>query len=460
VEPLSLCINSQTPLVQFLAPSGANVPDPSGRGVVDLAKLREDVDFRYSPGGVTRMVYPLVRRLVERGVVRDAHWIALNPNAPRTVLAEGMTLHNVALDGDRMSGYGKVKEAIWGRIHETDGTEPHDDLFWSEAFSEYSFYNRLTAERIRELDARHDFDAFYIHDFQQLAVGQMLGTLKPKIFRWHIPFDASVIPEHWREVLTSYLSGYDVVVVSAKGYADSLKALRPKGKIVRIYPYVDPNDYSRPAPEAVAAASQTLGLTPEDTVALLVGRMDPIKGQDLAIAAFANVAPRYPNLKLVLVGNGSFSGSRGGVGLSKSSAWRTQLESQAEKTGLGARVVFAGHLPQHELDCLYERCEFTLLPSVREGFGLVAVESWLHDRPAIVTNRAGIAEIIEDGVNGLLFDPSDPAALTRKMKLLLDDDAGRLHSRLVKNGRTAARKCSLDAAVRSETAMLEKAMEA
>jgi glycosyltransferase involved in cell wall biosynthesis len=188
--------------------------------------------------------------------------------------------------------------------------------------------------------------------------------------------------------------------------------------------------------------------------------MDPMKGQDLAIEAFGSVAARYPALKLVLVGNGSFSGSRAGLGLSKSAVWRARLEEQVRKDGLEDRIVFTGHLGQNDLDCMYERCRFTILPSVREGFGLVAVESWLHGKPAIVTERAGIAEIVRDGVNGLLFDPGKPGALAGKMRLLLEDRSGSLRARLIRNGRTASRKCSLEAAEKAERKMLIEVTEA
>ncbi len=457
---LSICINTQTPLVQFLGTNPGTSAPGSPRADLDLAALTEGRDYRYSPGGVTRMVYPLVRRLIHEGVLREAHWVALNPHAPPTVRLNDLTLHNVSIAGDRMAGYGTVKEAIWGRIHELNGVEEHDELFWSEAFSEYAYYNRRTAELIQQLDEKFDFDAFYIHDFQQLAVGHMLGTLKPKIFRWHIPFDAATIPDKWRAMLSTYLRSYDVVVVSAQSYAKSLRQLEPTGKVIRLYPYIDPTDYSHPNAVQVEAVSRRIGLAPEDQIALVVGRMDPIKGQDLAISAFAAVAADYPHLKLVLVGNGSFSGSASGLGLSKSARWRMHLEEMVVEARLQDRVLFTGHLGQEELDSLYERCRFTLLPSVREGFGLVAVESWIHDRPAIVTERAGIAELIRDGVNALLFDPDESGALVRQMKRLLDDPGGKLRARLVRNGRTTARKCSLDAAERAEGEMLAAVTEA
>ncbi|HTP55782.1 MAG TPA: glycosyltransferase family 4 protein [Thermoplasmata archaeon] len=458
MTPSSICINTQTPLVQFLD-SAADGAAAGARDGVDLATLREGVDYRFSPGGVTRMVYPLVRRLLDQGVLSEVHWVALNPRAPPLARIGGITLHNVRLDADRLAGYGEVKEALWSRIHDLEPDRPHDDLFWSEAFSEYAFYNRRTAELIRQLDVAHDFDAFYVHDFQQLPVGRMLETLKPKVFRWHIPFDLELIPPQWRSVLAGYLDSYDAVVVSAARYAESLAMIAPTRKVIRLYPYVDPAEYSQPGPEAVEAAVARFGVTPEDEVALLVGRMDPVKGQDLAISALSTIASEYPHLRLVLVGNGSFSGSGSGLGLSKSAVWRTHLEEMVRSLGLEGRVVFTGHVSQADLDCLYERARFTLLPSVREGFGLVAVESWLHGKPTIVTDRAGIAELVRDRENALLFDPSEPGSLAKQMRRLMDDGDGELAARLVRHGRSTSRKCSLEAAERAERAMLEELME-
>jgi glycosyltransferase involved in cell wall biosynthesis len=460
MPPLSICINTQTPLVQFLGTEGHPIgPDGIPEGA-DLSEFQEGVDFRFSPGGVTRMVYPLVRRLVREHVLDEAHWVALNPRGPRTVRLGPLTLHNIELEQGRLAGYGRVKEAIWSRIHELEPAEVHDELFWSEAFAEYAFYNRLTAELIQRLDERHDYDAFYVHDFQQLPIGHMLGSLKPRIFRWHIPFDASTIPEKWQATLSMYLNSYDVIVVSARRYAESLAALEPTAKVLRLYPYVDPDDYRRPDAAGVARVTRKFGLRDSDEVMLVVARMDPMKGQDRAIAAFGTLAEEFPRLKLVLVGNGSFSGSGAGLGLSKSAVWRQHLESQVAQLGLGERVVFTGHVDQTELDALYERCRFTVLPSVREGFGLVAVESWLHGRPAIVTDRAGIAELVRDGFNGLLFDPDRPEQLAEKMRRLLVDPRGRLRAKLVRNGRATSRKCLIDAAEKAEGRMLAEVTEA
>src|SRR5580658_2266403 len=102
---LSICINTQTPLAQFLTPVGGTGREGGTGAIPDLTQLREGVDYRYSPGGVTRMVYPMVRRLLHEQVLREAHWIALNPHAPATVRAGELTLHNVSIPEERMAGY-------------------------------------------------------------------------------------------------------------------------------------------------------------------------------------------------------------------------------------------------------------------------------------------------------------------------------------------------------------------
>jgi glycosyltransferase involved in cell wall biosynthesis len=304
------------------------------------------------------------------------------------------------------------------------------------------------------LDAKYDFDLFYIHDFQQLPVGRLLNTLKPKIFRWHIPFDESMIPRQWKPLLASYFNNYDMVIVSSTKYLTSLKSFGYGGRVRKIYPFIDPGEYSKPTSQEVQETCEKLGIRSEDDVVLSVGRMDPMKGQDRAIRAISTLTDRFPNLKMVFVGNGSFSGSGRGLGLSKSSVWRENLETLAKDLGIQDKVVFAGHVSQKELDSMYERCQFTVLPSVKEGFGLVVVESWLHSKAAIVTNQAGVAELIEDGKNGLLVNPDDTEALASKMSILLSDKD--LTRSIGERGFETSKQCSMEEGLKAETRAIDE----
>lgn len=419
------------------------------RSPFDLGLLAEGIDFEFTPGGVTRMVFPLLKRMLAGGIVEDAHWVSLNPMGPEEVTVDGISLHHVSLGAERMKGYGYTKEAIWKIFHGIPPElEPASQLLWQDEFSDFAYYNRLSAERIVQLDRIHDFDLFYIHDFQQLPVGHMLHTLKPKVFRWHIPFDESVIPAEWKEFLSTYLNSYDAIVVSCKKYLETLSKFGYAGKAHYVYPYIDPSSYTEPTETDVDELCQSLGIRDEDRVVLVVARLDPIKGQDRAIRAVATVAEDIPNVKLVLVGNGSFSSSKQGIGLSKADKWLNELQILAVRLGIRNHVVFAGHLSQRQLNAAYKRCDLTVLPSVREGFGLVVIESWLYRKPTIVTSRAGIAELIEEGRNGLLFDPDDSPTLAERISdLLLSQKLARA---LGENGFATSKECLIDRGVKEE----------
>lgn len=447
---LKILVNTQTPLIWFTHP-----PKEEGSAVTELSQLKEGEDYNYSTGGVTRMVLPLLKRMLNDGTVSEAQWVSLNPSGYKTIKADGITHHFVSLEKERMESYGKVKETMWNAAHGTtkDATAAQAMLF-SDDFPDYAHYNRLTAEMIRSLDKDMDFDLFYIHDFQQLPIGHMLNTLKPKMYRWHTPFDESTIPDKWKEMLNTYFNAYDLIIVSSSRYLESLKMFGYTGKAKKMYPYVDPADYSMPSKKDIAAVCAKLGISGDDDIMLVVARMDPMKGQDRAIAALASMSGRYPKLRLVLVGNGSFSSSKHGIGLSKGAKWRAELERQSRQLGLQDRVIFAGHLPQGELDAMYERCNFTILPSIREGFGLVVVESWLHRKACLITERAGIAELVKEGDNGLLINPDDVDGMVEKIIMLLEDSD--LARRVGEAGLKTSKRCSIDEGLEAETKAIKE----
>ena len=179
-----LCVNTQTPLVRFNITEEELAKRYEGfTGPLDLRLLTEEKDYSFSPGGVTRMVFPLLTRMLNGGLIDGAHWVSLNPTGPEEVVVEGIFLHHIRLEPEKIKGYGYTKEAIWKMIHGIEPSGAEQGVLWKDEFADYAYYNRVTAERLLSLDKAFDFDLFYIHDFQQLAVGYMLHTLKPKVFR-------------------------------------------------------------------------------------------------------------------------------------------------------------------------------------------------------------------------------------------------------------------------------------
>jgi len=174
----------------------------------------------------------------------------------------------------------------------------------------------------------------------------------------------------------------------------------------------------------------------------------PIKGQDTVVKALPKILKRFPDTKLVLAGNGSFSGSvKGGLGLMKTPVWRGVLEYLIKDLDVENNVVFTGYLPQDELNAAYERADLTVFPSLKDGFGLVPVESWLHKKTCIISRGAGISELIKEGENGLMFTPKKHVELSEKiMYLLSKPEAG---YRMGEKGFETAKKCSLKNGMKS-----------
>ncbi|MEM4189677.1 MAG: glycosyltransferase family 4 protein [Candidatus Caldarchaeum sp.] len=444
---LALC--SQTPLIRLTR----NVKDSDN--VLDISLLKEGEDYVFSPGGVTRMVYPLLRHMIQKGVLEKACWVSLNPRGPDRVWINGIELINVKIDEPYLKSYGVVKEQMWKIFHGISDDSPSSitELAWLDDYAYYNLYNRVCSETLMELDRRKDFDLFYIHDFQQIPTGHMLATLKPKVFRWHIPFDEKVVPADWAPFLGKYFNSYDAVVVSCRSYLASLRKIGYEGKAYHVYPYIDFSEYPVPSSHKIRELCDRFALGDDDVVIALVARLDPMKGHDLAIKAMAKVVKRFPKVKLVIVGDGSFSSSRQGLGLSKAELWKQKLTSLVENLGLSGNVVFTGHLSQEELGCVYARCDFTLLPSRAEGFGLVVAESWLYGKPAIVSSSAGIAELVENESTGLLVNTENTDEVAEAMSKLIGDEKLRLE--MGENARKAVELCSIERGLNDELKVLK-----
>ncbi|MDG6908733.1 MAG: glycosyltransferase family 4 protein [Nitrososphaerota archaeon] len=447
---IRLCINSQTPLVRFKM-SYAQLHDKYGvdPSLLKFGRLKEGEDYDYSPGGVTAMIYPAVKRMIKSGYIERPNWISLGPGAPEKVALRDTTIYNVSLDQKQLSLYTNFKESIWNEIH---GTEKRE--FYPGEYEAYAQYNWLCAKLMLEMLDK--VDIFWIHDFQQLLTGNLIGPSAPAVFRWHIPFRLDGVSDRMRVMILKSIEGFDAMVVSTKRDLEGLIHAGYRGKAYAINPYLDTSVWNRVSNSEVEATRAKFGLKTSDRIALIVARMDPVKNQDVAIRAFASIAREHRDAKLVLAGNGSFTGSyRGGLGHPKASKWRIGLEKLAKKLKVDDRIIFTGHLTHEEVDALYSTCDVTIVPSNIEGFNLTAVESWIHRRPCIVSRGAGVSELVHDGVDGLTFEPSDEAELAEKLSSMLrSSDAA---TRMGENGASMAKLCDVENALKSIEQVFDEA---
>lgn len=422
---LRLAVNTQTPLVRFRG-QAADLQGP-----VRLAELAESEDYKFTTGGVTRMLLPLLRAWLAEGRLADASWVALAAGERAPELAHGgVALSFVGLDAHTMKAYAKAKERMWALLNSFPGApQPYGETGVPEsAWVAFDTYQARSAEALRQAGERMGgLDVLYVHDFQQIGVAEAWrGPDVPKVFHLHTPYPSNV-PGEWRDYFVARLSSYDEIVVSTRRYAENLRRDGVRRPIHVIRPFIDPAEQREATRAEIEAFRAKYGIAPTDRVILNVGRMDPMKAQDRLLRALPRVLREVPDARLVLVGNGSFSSaSKGGLGLSKGAKWRAHLEGLAKELGIEARVTFTGHLDDALLPAAYECCDVFSLPSTREGFGLAAIEAWRHQKPVVVSDRTGVAELVDGGVNGFVADCSDADALAeRLLDVLRDPERGR-----------------------------------
>lgn len=445
---MNICVNTQTPLIRFLATS-ADLVEKYGTldDVVDLKMLEEGVDFVYSPGGVTAMVYPSLKRMKALGIAEKALWISLSPGAPTALRGDGIDFINIDLDRYDAEGYVRFKDRIWNEIHGLEHLSfvPREYL----AFSQYGW---KTADVM--LKTLGEYDIYYIHDFQQLQVGNFVGPFAPAVFRWHIPANFDTISARVRKFIVRNMEAYDAIIVSNKADLEALFRAGYRGEAYQVYPHIDVGKWKSPGKRDINRFYSQTGLKEGERFFLTVARMDPMKSQDLAIKAMAHIKDEFPDVKLVLIGNGSFSGSsKSGLGSSKAANWRKRLSQLIEQFGLQDRVILAGHADDNVVAAAYSLCEAHILPSRAEGFGLVTAECWAMGRPVIVSSGCGSAELVVEGLNGYTFDKDNDLELASRMAEMLrggrGDDMGRL-------GFETAKQCETDVALKREMEIFEK----
>lgn len=441
-----MCINSQTPPLRFklgyseLLEKYGQLDDP-----LDYASLEEGVDYEFSPGGVTAMMQPLLREMEKGGYVTESVWIGLGVNyPPRVKMGRSLVVH-VEVDEHTLKRYTRFKELLWSEIHGTGSVLEHG--FPKEDYDGFVKYNTRTFDTVSEfLDQA---DVFYIQDFQQLLQGLLLGPSAPAILRWHVPFRPENLSRRTRWFVIRAMEGFDAVVVSTRRDLEGLLRSRYAGKAFHSYPFVDPSSWRIPGASEVQEFRDKRGLKQDDRMLLLVARMDRIKSQDVAIRALARL--RTQNVKLVLVGNGSFSSSpKGGLGSSKAGSWRSHLEGVAREAGVRDRVSFLSYVPKADLECAYQSASLVLLTSKIEGFGLAVLEGWLYSKPVVVSSGAGVSELVVEGSNGYVFSPGDDRELASKLELALAAD-----DRIGQNGYETAKQCHLERVKEKEKEILE-----
>jgi D-inositol-3-phosphate glycosyltransferase len=203
----------------------------------------------------------------------------------------------------------------------------------------------------------------------------------------------------------------DVIIANAEAEAEQLVELygadRDRIEIVPpgvVHAFFSPGDRD--------GARRALGRDPKRPLLLFVGRIQPLKGVDIAIRALAEMQSR--DAELVIVGGAS--GSEGPTEMAR-------VRSLVDVLGLSSRVSFVEPQPHHRLSTYYRAADVCLMPSRSESFGLVALEAAACGIPVVAADVGGLSTLVRDGETGFLVGDRDPAAYAVLVDALLDDPA-------------------------------------
>jgi glycosyltransferase involved in cell wall biosynthesis len=174
-------------------------------------------------------------------------------------------------------------------------------------------------------------------------------------------------------------------------------------RVVRIYNGVD----FATAPGSGALVRAELGLAPGDLVVGMVSALRPEKGHDVALAAIALLRERFPQVRLLIAGQGGYA---------------EELARLAAP--LGESVVLAGR--RMDVASVFDALDVCLHPSRMDAFPTTLIEALAASVPVLATAVGGIPEIIDDGITGVLVTaPPSPPELAHALGGLLADPVRR-----------------------------------
>jgi len=141
-----------------------------------------------------------------------------------------------------------------------------------------------------------------------------------------------------------------------------------------------------------------------------VGQLYPPKGVHFLIEALALVKDQFPRTRLYIVGDHIIDAYRD---------YREELTRLIETMGLRGKVSFTGWRP--DALSIVSLMDILVHPSLSEGFGRAVLEGMALGKPVIASRVGGLRELVEDGENGFLVDPGDPAMIASRLRRLLAD---------------------------------------
>jgi phosphatidylinositol alpha-1,6-mannosyltransferase len=279
----------------------------------------------------------------------------------------------------------------------------------------YSQLPKFAGSLIRALSlSLHPPDVLHCGD---LYPPGLVGVLLKKIFA--VPFVAYSHGEDFTltegrrfqpKIRDLIYHSADAVIANGSFAVERLLAIGiPQDKIFKITPGLDTEVFF---PQPGGALRARYGLANE-LVVMTVARLVPRKGHSRVIRAIAALGDTVPPFKYIIAGTGPHEPA---------------LRELAAELGVQDKVIFAGFIPETEINLHYNLADVVVMPNILtgggdiEGFGMVFLEANAAAKPVIGGRSGGTADAVLEGVTGYLVDSQDDQELIDKLRCLLSDE--------------------------------------
>jgi glycosyltransferase involved in cell wall biosynthesis len=257
------------------------------------------------------------------------------------------------------------------------------------------------------------------------------------------PIDAIEVPRSIAWTLPtlyrwSRRSVSQVVAVSEENRRTLVDLYRlPAEKVTVVHNGADLTPFADPAPGTLRAE---LGLSPDQPLVIVVGRLAANKGQRFLVGAAPAILARFPTTHFAFAGNPE---------------GRSDIEARIRALNLETHFSLLGF--RSDVVNLLRSSDLFVLPSLGEGFSLAIVEALAAGLPVVATRVGGAAEIIAEGHNGFLVPPADAPALgeavLRALSLTAED-----REDFSRTARETAQHFSFEATARGLWAVYNRAL--
>ncbi len=357
------------------------------------------LSWEYPPiveGGLARHVRKLSEELVRQGV--DVHVLTRGGREhPPEEERNGVMVHRVPerpFPRDDLDAFVKWVEAM-NRHMRAAGAELAERF----AFDLVHGHDWLVAKASRSLARK--LGVPYLTTIHATEYGRHQGWVD-KHPQSYIHGVEKRMARHADAVITCshYMRGH---VADVYGIDEARVEVIPNG--------IDPHDL---VPVDDLEALRARFAEPGQKLILLVGRLVYEKGFQFVLDALPRVIWKVGNVRFLVAGSGSHEG---------------ELKAQAKRLGLLNHGTFLGWTGDDVLHSLYRIADLTVVPSLYEPFGLVALEAMASGCPCIVADTGGLREVVPNQDVGLRFQSRDPRSLAAMVEKVLTDDA--LRDRLI-----------------------------